>query len=408
MKQSLDFPQGWNCLELKQILSQRIRNGYSPNCPDVPNGNWILSLGNLTEQGFDPSKAKPAPVHDPKVQDFLLKPGDFLISRSNTLDKVGRSILFRGEIESCSFPDLLMQFRVNESMVASDYLEMYLRSSKARKYIQSRASGTSGSMVKINKKIVEKIPITLPPLKEQKAIADLLSTWDRAIEKTERLIQAKENQFGWLSHELITKRVNKWKKVSIGSFLRESRIPGTNGLVAQKISLKLYGKGVVPKDEKRVGSTSTKYFVRKAGQFMYSKLDFLNGAFGIVPDSLDGFESTLDLPSFDISESIHKEWFLHFLNRPIYYTRQQQLAKGQRKARRVNPSAFLASKIPLPPRDIQQQTAETLSTAEKEIDLLKQLVDKYQTQKRGLMQKLLTGKWRIKPEVIARYKEVAS
>ena len=52
--------------------------------------------------------------------------------------------------------------------------------------------------------------------------------------------------------------------------------------------------------------------------------------------------------------------------------------------------------IPLPPREEQKQIAETLSTAQQEIGLLKQLTEKYKTQKRGLMQKLLTGEWRVK------------
>jgi type I restriction enzyme, S subunit len=242
------------------------------------------------------------------------------------------------------------------------------------------------------------------------AIADLLSIWDEAIEKTERLIQAKEKRFKWLLRELISEPRNtqkdaKWKRVNIGAFLTESRISGTNGRDAQKITVKLYGKGVIAKDEKRIGSETTQYYVRKSGQFIYSKLDFLNGAFGIIPEELDGFESTLDLPAFDIADSVSKEWFLYYLIRPEYYTRQLGLAKGQRKARRVNPSEFLKSKIPFPPFEVQKQIAETLSSAQHEIDLLKQLSEKYKTQKRGLMQKMLTGEWRVKPEIVNQYME---
>lgn len=200
-----------------------------------------------------------------------------------------------------------------------------------------------------------------------------------------------------------TRKNTEWKKVKIGSFLTESRISGTNGRDAQKITVKLYGKGVIAKGEKHIGSETTQYYVRKAGQFIYSKLDFLNGAFGIIPDELDGFESTLELPAFDISDSVSKEWFLYYLIRPEYYTRQLGLAKGQRKARRVNPSEFLKSKIPFPPLETQREIAETLSSAQQEIDLLKKLADKYKTQKRGLMQKMLTGEWRVKSDVVKKY-----
>ena len=58
-----------------------------------------------------------------------------------------------------------------------------------------------------------------------------------------------------------------------------------------------------------------------------------------------------------------------------------------------------------PSTEEQQQIADTLSSAQREIDLLKQLADKYKTQKRGLMQKMLTGEWRVKPEVVRQYGE---
>lgn len=159
--------------------------------------------------------------------------------------------------------------------------------------------------------------------------------------------------------------------------------------------MKLYGKGVLPKDAKRIGSATTKYYVRKTGQFIYSKLDFLNGAFGIIPDELDGFESTLDLPAFDVLDSVLKEWFLYYIIRPEYYTKQLGLAKGQRKARRVNPTEFLNSKILIPPLEEQEEITEFLTICQHEINLLKQLAEKYKTQKRGLMQKMLTGIWRV-------------
>lgn len=178
----------------------------------------------------------------------------------------------------------------------------------------------------------------------------------------------------------------------------------SNAKVAPANSLLILVRGMTLfKDEKRIGSATTQYYVRKAGQFIYSKLDFLNGAFGIISDELDGFESTLDLPAFDITDSVSKEWFLYYLIRPEYYKRQLGLAKGQRKARRVNPSEFLNSKIPVPPLDEQQQISKTLSFAQHEIDLMKQLAEKYKIQKRGLMQKMLTGEWRVKPEILKQY-----
>ena len=71
----------------------------------------------------------------------------------------------------------------------------------------------------------------------------------------------------------------------------------------------------------------------------------------------------------------------------------------------IKTSEVCSLKILLPPLNEQQEISETLSSARQEIDLLKQLADKYKTQKRGLMQKMLTGEWRVKPEIVNQYME---
>ena len=85
------------------------------------------------------------------------------------------------------------------------------------------------------------------------------------------------------------------RRVPFRSILTESRYLGTHGAEVRKITFKLYGEGAVAKDQKRVGSGGIAYYHRRADQLIYSKLDFLNGAFALVPAELDGFESTLAL-----------------------------------------------------------------------------------------------------------------
>lgn len=292
MRQKHNIPKKWKQLYLKKLLTRKIKNGYSPNCPEEPNGRWVLSLGNLTANGFDPSQVKPAPKGDSKVKDFLLESGDFLISRSNTLDKVGRTILFRGEIKNCSYPDLLMRFRVDETQVTNEYLEGYLRSSLVRKYIQGCASGTSHSMVKINKTIVEKIPVVLPPHPEQKAIGDLLSTWDEAIEKTERIIQTKETQFKWLLNELIyiPTKIGKWEQVKTETLFEERRETKRGDLQLLSIT---NNEGVIPREDTNRKDTSnkdkSKYLRICPGDIGYNTMRMWQGVSAL--SSLEGIVS---------------------------------------------------------------------------------------------------------------------
>jgi type I restriction enzyme S subunit len=71
----------------------------------------------------------------------------------------------------------------------------------------------------------------------------------------------------------------------------------------------------------------------------------------------------------------------------------------------ITKSDFFGIKLFLPNQDQQKKIQSALNTAQEEIDLLKQLADKYKTQKRGLMQKILTGEWRVKPEIVNQYME---
>lgn len=263
--------------------------------------------------------------------------------------------------------------------------------------IESKAHGFKTSLVHVRKSDITRASIIFPGATEQEAIGEALGCWDAAIEKTKQLITAKLHWHSSLTARLYALSNRKGQLKRFCDLLTESTEVGSSGRHAKKITVKLYGKGVLAKEEKREGSEKTQYFVRRAGQLIYSKLDFLNGAFGVIPPELDGYESTLDLPAFDIASSINSVWLLCYLTRLDYYTRQLGLARGQRKARRVHPSDWLASTIFVPSRALQDQIAQALSNSRNDIDKTKQLLKSLQIQKRGLMQKLLTGQWRIKP-----------
>jgi type I restriction enzyme S subunit len=134
-----------------------------------------------------------------------------------------------------------------------------------------------------------------------------------------------------------------WEERPLGKFLTESRVEGSTGDVARKITVKLWGKGVFPKDESITGSENTKYHKRRAGQFIYSKLDFMNQAFGIVPKNLDGFESTIDLPCFDISNGLNSAFLLEYVKRDAFYKKNGEIADGGRKANAFRPMFFFHS-----------------------------------------------------------------
>ena len=187
---------------------------------------------------------------------------------------------------------------------------------------------------------------------------------------------------------------SEWELHPLSKHLTESRIPGTNGAVAKKLTVKLWNKGVFEKREVHEGSESTTYYKRKAGQLIYSKLDFLNCAFGIIPDHLNGYESTQDLPCFDIND-VDPYYLLTYVTQRNFYTHFGMIADGGRKARRVGPEDMLSFPLIYPSLPEQKKIAEILSAQDKLIALKEKLIEEKKRQKKALMQQLLTGKKRL-------------
>lgn len=177
----------------------------------------------------------------------------------------------------------------------------------------------------------------------------------------------------------------EWKKDTLEPYLTESRISGDTGLTAKKITVKLWGKGVIEKEEKYAGSSNTQYFIRKAGQFIYSKLDFQNQAFGIIPNELDGYQSTLDLPTFDI-QNIDPKFLLEYVMRREFYEYQGLIANGSRKAKRIHPEDFLDMPVKIPSLEEQQAIGSYFSSLDNLINSHQEKISQIETLKKKLLQ----------------------
>lgn len=190
-----------------------------------------------------------------------------------------------------------------------------------------------------------------------------------------------------------------WNERPLAELMSESRLPGSKGNVAKKITVKLWGNGVFEKNDSIQGSINTQYFRRKAGQFIYSKLDFLNQAFGIIPPSLDNFESTVDLPCFDFADELNPVFLLEYVKRRDFYERLGETADGSRKARRIHAETFLSFPIALPIPAEQQKIANCLSSLDELIAAQGRKVESLKTHKKGLMQQLFPREGETQPRL---------
>lgn len=97
---------------------------------------------------------------------LFLKKNDILIQRGNSSNFVGCGLLIEEDFDDLIYPDLMMKIRTKDELLP-EYTALWLSSPFARNYMWSKMTGTSGTMPKISKKIVEEIPIAVPPLAVQ-------------------------------------------------------------------------------------------------------------------------------------------------------------------------------------------------------------------------------------------------
>ena len=157
-----------------------------------------------------------------------------------------------------------------------------------------------------------------------------------------------------------------WEQRKVGNFLTESREVGHKGDVAHKMTVKLWSKGICEKNE--AGSSNTQYFIRHTGQFIYSKLDFLNCAFGVVPKNLESFETTADVPAFDCNE-INPYFMFYTAIQPAFYKKNGIIADGSRKAKRIHVETFLNMPFFIPNLEEQNKIVDALSSLDHLITL---------------------------------------
>jgi len=413
------IPEGWSRKNLKDVIEGGIKNGYSPLPAHNETGLWVLGLGALQEGEIKLSEVKPAP-DDNKVKASFLESGDFLVSRSNTPEKVGRVAVFRGESERYSYPDLMMRFRINEREASPRFMEQLLKSPSVRGYFRSSSAGSSGSMVKINKSVVEKTPLLLPPMYEQEKIARVLSAWDAAITISERLVETGQQQKNALMQHLLTGKrrmpgfESEWRAVPIGSLFRKVSRPVAwdDNFLYPLVSVRRRSGGVFLRESLYGREIKTKNLsMIKSGDFLISKMQVVHGALSKVASGYDGCyvsgSYVILRPKDDACVSVD---FFDWLSRTgRVYNMTYLCSYGVHIEKMTfNVDLFLKEEVCIPV-DVEEQNtiAKVLSHADEQIEALQRRLDCLRQEKKALMQQLLTGKRRVKVEATAPTEEAA-
>jgi len=168
--------------------------------------------------------------------------------------------------------------------------------------------------------------------------------------------------------------MKKWTSIKLGNLLTESKIISTNPDTNRRIRVKLNVGGVEKRPDTSDKEGATKYYIRKAGQFIYGKQNLHKGAFGIVPKELDGYESSSDIPSFDVDNSCYPEWIFYFFKQGNFYLQLEAIAKGVGSKRIQNKQLFDVE-ILLPEKSEQKQILSKIHNLQDTIAIMSNEID---------------------------------
>jgi len=374
----------------------------------------IIKMSNLYQGNFDLNR-NPSFIDEiePRHKQYLLQEGDVLMTLTGTIGKKDYGF----SVQILKQKNLLLNQRVcllrpKAEKVNGYYLLQLLRSKNFLAQFFESSIGGTGNQSNVSITLLKDMVVELPEIETQTAIADMLLTWDQSIEKTERLIAAKEIRLFALYQKCFQPGTSinaYWKLKKLSTYLisrNEKAIP-TEDVPLYSLTIE---NGVTAKTDRYnrdflVKDTDSKaYKVVCPGDIVFNPANLRWGA--IARSAVE--HKVVISPIYEVLEIrkdiVDPELLSHAITCPrqigIYATKTEGTLI-ERMA--VKLDVFLLIEILLPESlDAQRKIGMLLRAAREEIDLLKKQLESYRQQKRGLMQKLLTGQWRVKinPEVV--------
>ncbi len=329
--------------------------------------------------------------------------GDLLFAGSGeTLEDIGKCVAYLGKEDAFAGGDIVILRPKKEH---ARYLGFLLNHSVANR--QKYKLGQGHSVVHIYSSGLKKLKVPLPPIKEQQKIATILSTWDRAIAKQEQLINAKQEFKKGLMQLLLTgkKRFEGFEGEWKAKKLKDLGEVFTGGTPSSEVEDYWGGEitWYTPSEIRGAG----KYIQKSRRKITLKGLK--NSSATTFPKNTIVVCTRATIGELSISQveastnQGFKNLYVSKYNDVefIYYKLKQSKTIFMRKASgstflELSTTDFRNLILKVPPLSEQQKIASVLSAADKEIELLQSELTQLQEQKRGLMQKLLTGQVRVK------------
>jgi type I restriction enzyme S subunit len=382
------IPKDWKVARLEKIFN--LKNGQRPK---------ILETGKIPVYGANGIMGY--------TNEFLVD-NDFTI----VIGRVGASgEIHLGQGKTWVSDNAIYSESYDKSAIYPPFAYYLLKS----KELSHFASKTTHPI--ITQTFLNHFPIQLPPLPEQQKIAEILSTVDEAIRKTDEVIAKTERLKKGLMQELLTRGIGhkEFKDTEIGRIPKEwdvvrlgddkiAEIRG-NKIIKDVEKVAFIPMELVPDQE-----IFAKYEIRdlndvssstycEAGDLLLAKItpSLENGKQGIVPDDVPNVFALATTEVYPIvCKGVNRLFLFYILKFPKFRKILEFSMRGTTGRQRVPKEAVEKLKIPLLPHEEQQKIAEVLYTVDKKLEIERNEKTKLERIKQGLMDLLLTGKIRVK------------
>lgn len=400
-------PEGWkkdtlgNLFEFKNGLNtekEQYGSGYKfVNVMDVF-GNDILTESKIIGR---------VQVSEKQLSDYQLKYGDVLFNRtSETFEEIAIAAVYLDNALA-TFGGFVIRGRPRANQIIPDYSAFLFQASSYR--TQAIKLGQGAIRANIGQKDLSKVSILIPTIGEQKKIAQILSTWDKAITTTEQLLTNSQQEKKALMQQLLTgkKRFprfsDKWKKTTLGA------VANMNSGGTPTSSVKEYYNGGIPWVS-IADMTSKGKWITSTDKTL-SNIGLKNSSAKLYPENTVLYAMYASIGECSIArvplcssqailgirpeQDLHYEYLYFFLS----YLKEKIKLQGQ-QGTQSNLNAGMVKKfsILLPSLEEQKLISTSLNIADQEIETLKQKLNHLKQEKKALMQQLLTGKRRVKTE----------
>ena len=395
------IPDDWDVKLLDRI--SRRRSGHTPDkaFDNYYNGGikWVsladsfrLDQGLIRETEIEISEEGIR-----KSSAVLLPAGTVLMSRDAG---VGKSAVMGIDM---AVSQHFITWTCDEAILNKWFLYYWLQFKK--EYFERQAVGST--IKTIGLPLFKKLQIVYPPVPEQNSIAEVLTTWDKAITTTTALIAQLEQRKKWLMQQLLTgkKRLKgfcgEWKKYSYENLLRvvKRHIDWSDEELYSLLSVRrrsggiffresLYGHQIKVKDLRTANE----------GDFLFSKMQILHGASALVTKEFSGAKISGSYIAVVAKDTkILNMQYLNWASQLEYFYHQTYISSYGVHIEKMtfDFEIFLNLDSKLPPFEEQTAIVQVLQAADKEVAMLNKKMDQLKEQKKGLMQVLLTGKKRI-------------